>query len=115
MVDLDYFWGYSLNKKIQILSNDFVQESGSGIGSNLANINVLTIALSPSCCGGWDKTLECSKIFLRNMTFVELCIECLREKRLFPHNCFKKNPHIPQVCPLFQIGVVKCNHLIALD
>lgn len=85
-VDLDYFFCYnSVNKIIPFHSEGYIQEIGSIIGNHLSNIQVLTIALSPSCCGGWGNAFECSRLFLLNPILIESCIEYLEEKKIFPY------------------------------
>ena len=85
-VDLDYFFCYnSVNKIIQFHSDEYIKEIGCIIGNHMSNIQVITIALSPSCCGGWGNAFECSKLFLLNPILIESCIEYLEEKKIFPY------------------------------
>ena len=81
-IDLDSFWD---TNKIKVFDNQFINDLGKRISDAMKNIQVLTIALSPSCCGGWDNAIECSKTFLLNPMMIELCIEYLKEEKLFPN------------------------------
>ena len=81
-IDLDFFWD---NDTIKVFDDQFINDLGKRICNALNNIQVLTVALSPSCCGGWSNALECSKIFLFNPFMIESCVEYLEDKKLFPN------------------------------
>jgi hypothetical protein len=63
-LDLDYFYS-AQPEKILIYSNDFLSEIAYSLkmGIEQNEISVLTIALSPECCGSWEKSEEILKIF----------------------------------------------------
>ncbi len=81
-IDIDFFWDFD---GIKVFDDQFIKDMGKRISDALNNIKVLTIALSPFCCGGWDNALECSRKFLSNPMMKESCIEYLKEEKLF-HN-----------------------------
>ena len=55
-LDLDYFFS-AAPEKLQLFSDDYVEALSNSINSGLKNgmIKVLTISLSPECCGSWEK------------------------------------------------------------
>lgn len=55
-LDLDYFFS-SQPEKLQLFSDDYIEAIGKSLRSGIESglIKVLTIALSPECCGGWEK------------------------------------------------------------
>ena len=79
-LDLDFFWNKNGNR---IFDDQFVYNLGITIGNALKNIQILTIALSPKWCGGWKKSIECSRTILTNPMLVESCLEYIEEKKLF--------------------------------
>jgi hypothetical protein len=56
-IDLDYFWQAWDDKAVQLFSNDYITEIGDSIRICMdeGRVIALTMALSPECCGGWDK------------------------------------------------------------
>lgn len=79
-IDLDFFWDFNGTK---VFDDQFIRDMGKRISDAMNNIQVITIALSPSCCGGWGNTLGCSRTLLSNPMLVESCLEYLEEKKLF--------------------------------
>jgi hypothetical protein len=55
-LDIDYFFS-SQPQKLALFSDEFVDAVACTLKKGLGNgmIKVLTIALSPECCGGWEK------------------------------------------------------------
>lgn len=55
-LDLDYFYS-AAPEKMQLLSDEMIQDIKESIqiGLNEGIIDVLTISLSPECCGSWEK------------------------------------------------------------
>ena len=55
-LDIDYFFS-SQPQKLALFSDEFVDAVAFALKKGLGNgmIRVLTIALSPECCGGWEK------------------------------------------------------------
>jgi hypothetical protein len=55
-LDLDYFYS-AAPEKIELFSGEFVDQLARAIELGLKNgmIGVLTISLSPECCGSWEK------------------------------------------------------------
>jgi len=64
-IDIDYFFSHTDCGLIQTLTDDYISCLGRALKKNLPKIKVLTICLSPECCGGWDiakkKTLLIAK------------------------------------------------------
>ena len=54
---------------------DYVKSNGQIIDANkeenLENIDVLTIALSPECCGGWENSINTLRLF-NNILEIEM-------------------------------------------
>lgn len=67
-LDLDYFFS-AAPEKLELFSESFVESFARSIHSGLANgmIKVLTISLSPECCGSWEKAEMMLKKFLNNL------------------------------------------------
>lgn len=55
-LDLDYFFS-AQPEKLELFSEDYINSIASSIqaGLNSGRIKVLTISLSPECCGSWEK------------------------------------------------------------
>lgn len=82
-IDLDFFWDFD---GIKVFDDQFIMDLGKRISKAMSNIQVLTIALSPSCCRSWDNAIDCSKVFLHNSIFMKSCEEYLENKILFPND-----------------------------
>lgn len=61
-LDLDYFFNDLGEDKIQIVSDEYIKEVAKEIKKSLKHIDVLTICLSPECCGGWGNAIRVNKI-----------------------------------------------------
>jgi hypothetical protein len=61
-LDLDYFFNDLGEDKIQIVSDEYIKEVAKEIKKSLKYIDVLTICLSPECCGGWGNAIRVNKI-----------------------------------------------------
>ncbi|MEF9477351.1 hypothetical protein OWR28_06100 [Chryseobacterium sp. 1B4] len=60
-LDIDYF--YSQHKDLyKIYSDELIRNVANVLLENINKIDVLTIALSPECCGGWENSFEVLKI-----------------------------------------------------
>ena len=55
-LDLDYFFS-AQPEKVQLFSDEYIQKIAELLlmGINSGMIKTLTVALSPECCGGWEK------------------------------------------------------------
>lgn len=62
-LDLDYFFNHVNERRIQVFTNELVTELARNIKKVISKIEVLTICLSPECCGGWDNSFAKLKIF----------------------------------------------------
>lgn len=65
-LDLDYFFS-SLPDKTLMYSTEYLEAFAHSLRSGLDNemIKVLTIALSPECCGGWEKAEQVLTMFTK--------------------------------------------------
>ncbi|PWW17303.1 hypothetical protein DEU40_1253 [Chryseobacterium sp. AG844] len=60
-LDIDYF--YSQHKKLyKIYSDELIINVATILLENMDKIDVLTIALSPECCGGWENAFKTLKV-----------------------------------------------------
>ncbi|MGZ4160816.1 MAG: peptide arginase family protein [Neobacillus sp.] len=60
-LDIDVFFKNDSYK--EVLSENFLQRFIAIIHPLISNAKIVTIALSPECCGGWDKSLAmCEKV-----------------------------------------------------
>jgi hypothetical protein len=62
-LDLDYFFSRFEEELIQIYSDEAIRAFAKVIKKCMPNIDVLTIALSPECCGSWEESLRIMQIF----------------------------------------------------
>jgi hypothetical protein len=55
-LDLDYFFS-AAPEKLELFSESYVESLASALQMGLSNgvISILTISLSPECCGSWEK------------------------------------------------------------
>jgi len=61
-LDLDYFFLEIGDNTIQVFTDDYIEAIAKSIKLAMDNIQVLTICLSPECCGGWENALRVNKI-----------------------------------------------------
>jgi hypothetical protein len=54
----------------QFLKDEFVRDIAEEIGNACEDIAVLTIALSPECCGGWDNSVRIANILTTELGLV---------------------------------------------
>lgn len=71
-LDLDYFYS-SLPDKTPMFSTEYLSACAHSLKSGLDNgmIRVLTIALSPECCGGWEKAEQILSLFTKILAIDE--------------------------------------------
>ena len=53
-LDLDYFFSSKDSDDYQLLTDEYIRNICKEIENSLDNIDVVTIALSPEFCGGWE-------------------------------------------------------------
>lgn len=61
-LDLDYFFLELGDETIQAFSDEYIISVARSIKKAIDNISVLTICLSPECCGGWREALRINEI-----------------------------------------------------
>lgn len=67
-LDIDYFFSdYGDEHYFQLFSDEFVIRIADEIKKSMNNIEVLTIALSPEMCGGWDKAERVAKLITSHL------------------------------------------------
>ncbi|MCH5216371.1 MAG: hypothetical protein J1F10_05470 [Muribaculaceae bacterium] len=59
-LDFDYFFD---NEGMQIYSDEYIKAFSQDLYKALENIAVLTIAMSPECCGNWENSIHILRIF----------------------------------------------------
>ena len=65
-IDIDYFF---YENKYQMFTDDYIKELCLDILRGIEDIEVITIALSPECCGGWDKSYRLAKLMADSLGF----------------------------------------------
>ncbi len=60
-IDIDYVFR-DLDGTYQYLTDEYILRICNGIHQALDNIEVVTICLSPECCGGWGKSYRIAKL-----------------------------------------------------
>jgi len=67
-LDLDYFFS-ARPEKLSLFSDEYVESIAQSLclGLESGMIRVMTIALSPECCGGWEKAETLLEKVSRNL------------------------------------------------
>ena len=60
-LDIDFFYSNSKGY-YQIYSDELIRKVGNVLVENMDKIDVITITLSPECCGGWENAFKTMKI-----------------------------------------------------
>ena len=81
-LDLDYF--FIAEPFGRLLTDEFIRRIAGTIKRHISEVKVITIALSPECCGGWMPALDAALAFLRNDHFLETCYEFMEDRNLYP-------------------------------
>ncbi len=66
-LDIDYFFTDSDDKRFQFLSDEFVIKVADEINKSWSKIEVLTIALSPDYCNGWENSIRVAKLLMNQL------------------------------------------------
>ncbi len=65
-IDIDYFFDKkNSGEYFQFLTDEYVKEISQQICNSMAKIQVLTIALSPTFCGGMEESKRVANLFLK--------------------------------------------------
>lgn len=68
-IDIDYFFSDDIHgKRYQIFTDEYISNVGVEISKCMDNIEVLTIALSPSFCSGVGNSKRVAKLLLKAIT-----------------------------------------------
>lgn len=68
-LDIDYFFATSDDGKYQMLTDEYIVKLCESINVAKDKIAVITICLSPECCGGWDVSIEKAKLVCKHLGF----------------------------------------------
>lgn len=68
-LDLDYFFD---SEGMQLYTDEYIKAFAHNLYDAMGNIAVLTIAMSPECCGGWDNSVHVLSIFSEIFGFDEV-------------------------------------------
>jgi len=68
-LDIDYFFANSEEGKYQMLTDEYIIELCKNINQARKHIAVITICLSPECCGGWDISIQKAKLICEQLGF----------------------------------------------
>lgn len=66
-LDLDYFF----NKGMRIFSDDYIKSFAQDLNKAMDKIAVLTIALSPECCGGWGNSIGVFNLLAEELNVID--------------------------------------------
>lgn len=66
-IDIDYFFRNRNGKYFQFLTDEFVLSLAKEVKKSWNNIEVLTIALSPELCSGWEESLRLARIITNHL------------------------------------------------
>ena len=61
-LDIDYFFLENENGYFQFVTDDYILGIAEEIKKKMAKIEVITIALSPECCGGWQNSERIARL-----------------------------------------------------
>ena len=83
-LDLDYFfYSYGDDGMKRLMTDEYIRTLAAVMKRNLGRIEVITVALSPECCGGWENALGTAMKLIRN-EFLEEGVEFIEDKNLYP-------------------------------
>lgn len=68
-LDIDYFFSSSDDGIYQMLTDEYIIKLCKNINEARKHITVITICLSPECCGGWDISIEKAKLICEHLGF----------------------------------------------
>jgi hypothetical protein len=66
-IDIDYFFKRDYHATFEIFSAKLVSSFSSWLLKNKSNFDLITIALSPECCGSWDNSINMANKILKPM------------------------------------------------
>ncbi len=67
-LDIDYFFDAD---GMRIFSDEYIQSLASDINKSMKRISVMTIALSPECCGGWENAIKAFKLLAEKIEMID--------------------------------------------
>ncbi|MDN4164555.1 UPF0489 family protein [Cytophagales bacterium LB-30] len=63
-IDIDYFFKQNYKSSYELFSDSLVSFFSSWLLQNLQKFDIVTVALSPECCGSWENSISmANKIF----------------------------------------------------
>ncbi len=66
-IDIDYFFKRDYHATFEIFSAELVDFFSSWLLKNKSHFDLITIALSPECCGSWDNSINMANKILKPM------------------------------------------------
>ncbi|MCG3166482.1 MAG: hypothetical protein POELPBGB_02261 [Bacteroidia bacterium] len=66
-IDIDYFFVSDSNGHYQIFTDDFIVALCKAIQKADDRIALITICLSPECCGGWEQSIRVAKLVCKTL------------------------------------------------
>ncbi len=67
-LDIDYFFMSLSEHTTQIFTDEYIVSVAESINRALDNIDVLTICLSPECCGGWKNSIRVANLICETLS-----------------------------------------------
>ncbi len=67
-LDIDYFFD---DKCMPLYSEEYIRAFAQHLNDAMENIAVLTIALSPECCGGWEQAFRVYEIVAKELDVID--------------------------------------------
>jgi len=56
---------------MRLFSDDYIQAMASDINKAIDRIAVMTIALSPECCGGWSNSVHAFNLLAEEIDLID--------------------------------------------
>lgn len=64
-IDVDYFFGEVDFNTIQVFSDEYIIEFAKAIRKCGSNTAIITLCLSPDCCGGWTNSIRVCQLICK--------------------------------------------------
>lgn len=66
-LDIDYFFKQDYEEKFEIFSDETIEFFSKWLQKHRNSFEQITIALSPECCGSWDKSITMANRILKSL------------------------------------------------
>lgn len=67
-LDLDYFFN---DEGMRLFSDDYIKTFASDVNKAMDRVAVMTIALSPECCGGWENAIRTFNLLAERIDLID--------------------------------------------